>query len=172
MIRWKQLNIWCIIVIALPTLLLVLIILFGSELRDTDTEELTSLEPTGHGLEQIINMLTNAVSIEPLHAVHKSCGASSISPEMPSCHGQSALSGKLLEKPRKIVLMLMFGFEVDTLEIALKQQQDLVDKIFLIESSYTHRGVSFKNSIVHYKILDKNSLLDKQNIAVGEVAIF
>ena len=38
--------------------------------------------------------------------------------------------------------MIMFGFEVDTLEIALKQQQDLVDKIFILESSFTHRGVS------------------------------
>ena len=37
--------------------------------------------------------------------------------------------------------MFLFGFEVDTLEIALREQQDLVDKIFLVESSATHRGV-------------------------------
>ena len=37
--------------------------------------------------------------------------------------------------------MFLFGFELDTLEIALREQQDLVDKIFLVESSATHRGV-------------------------------
>ena len=36
--------------------------------------------------------------------------------------------------------MFLFGFELDTLEIALREQQDLVDKIFLVESSATHRG--------------------------------
>ena len=38
--------------------------------------------------------------------------------------------------------MILFGFEVDTLEIALKEQQDLVDKIFIVESSASHKGVS------------------------------
>ena len=38
--------------------------------------------------------------------------------------------------------MFLFGFEVDVLEIALRQQHDLVDKIFLVESSKSHRGVS------------------------------
>ena len=37
--------------------------------------------------------------------------------------------------------MFLFGFELDVLEIALREQQDLVDKIFLVESSATHRGV-------------------------------
>ena len=37
--------------------------------------------------------------------------------------------------------MFLFSFELDVLEIALKEQQDLVDKIFLVESSATHRGV-------------------------------
>ena len=38
--------------------------------------------------------------------------------------------------------MFLFGFELDVLEIALREQQDMVDKIFLVESSQTHRGVS------------------------------
>ena len=37
--------------------------------------------------------------------------------------------------------MVLFAFEVDTLEIALMQQQDLVDKIFIVESSASHKGV-------------------------------
>ena len=140
-LRIKQLNIWCILVIVLSTLLLlIMIISHGSEILDT--EEMTILEPTGHGLQQMLLMLTNAVSIEPVTEVNNSCGVPLIPSELPSCHGQSALSGELLDKPRKIVLMIMFAFEVDTLEIALRQQQDMVDKIFLIESSFTHRGVS------------------------------
>ena len=38
-------------------------------------------------------------------------------------------------KPRKIVLIILFSFEVDTLEIALREQQEMVDKIFIVESS-------------------------------------
>jgi hypothetical protein len=38
--------------------------------------------------------------------------------------------------------MMLFSYELDILEIALKEQQDLVDKIFLVESSATHKGVS------------------------------
>ena len=60
----------------------------------------------------------------------------------PDCGTQPGLTGELFEKPRKIVLMMIFSFEVDTLEVALKEQQDLVDKIFIVESSATHKGVS------------------------------
>ena len=61
---------------------------------------------------------------------------------IPTCSGQPGLTGKRLDVPRKIVLLFLFGFEADILEIALKQQHDLVDKIFLVESSQSHRGVS------------------------------
>ena len=60
---------------------------------------------------------------------------------IPTCSGQPGLTGKRLDFPRKIVLLFLFGFEADILEIALKQQHDLVDKIFLVESSQSHRGV-------------------------------
>ena len=38
--------------------------------------------------------------------------------------------------------MTQFSFEADTLEIMLREQQDLVDFIFIVEGSATHRGVS------------------------------
>ena len=41
--------------------------------------------------------------------------------------------------------MILFAFEVDTLEIALKEQQDMVDKIFIVESSVSHKGVNITN---------------------------
>ena len=60
---------------------------------------------------------------------------------IPTCLGQPGLTGKRLDFPRKIVLLFLFGFEADVLEIALQQQHDLVDKIFLVESTQSHRGV-------------------------------
>ena len=39
--------------------------------------------------------------------------------------------------------MILFGFEVDTLEIALREQLGLVDKVFIVESSWTHKQVIF-----------------------------
>ena len=39
--------------------------------------------------------------------------------------------------------MILFGFEVDTLEIALREQLNFVDKVFIVESTLTHKGVRF-----------------------------
>ena len=38
--------------------------------------------------------------------------------------------------------MILFGFEVDTLEIALREQLTLVDMVFIVESTLTHKEVS------------------------------
>ena len=40
------------------------------------------------------------------------------------------------------MLLFLFGFEADVLEIALREQLDMVDKLFLVESTVSHRGVS------------------------------
>ena len=37
--------------------------------------------------------------------------------------------------------MLMFGFEVDTLEVQLREVADVVDVIFIVEATVTHHGV-------------------------------
>ena len=63
-------------------------------------------------------------------------------PRLPSCSGQPGLTGRRLASPRKLVLLFLFGFEADVLEIALREQLDLVDKVFLVESTVSHRGVS------------------------------
>ena len=55
----------------------------------------------------------------------------------------SAFSGQPLVRPRKLVLMLLLGFEVDTLEIHLREAADMVDVVFLVESTATHHGVRF-----------------------------
>ena len=38
--------------------------------------------------------------------------------------------------------MVLFSYEVDVLEIMLHESIDLVDKIVIVESSVSHRGVS------------------------------
>ena len=60
----------------------------------------------------------------------------------PDCTTQPAFTGELLEKPHKMILMMIVSFEMAT-----KEQQDLVDKIFLVEASATHKGVS--DLVVH-----------------------
>ena len=37
--------------------------------------------------------------------------------------------------------MLMFGFEMDTLEVQLREVADVVDVIFIVEATVTHHGV-------------------------------
>merc|ERR1712018_170001 len=61
-------------------------------------------------------------------------------PSKPICN-DTAFSGNKLEKPRKLALMLMFGFEVDTLEVQLREVVDVVDVIFIVEATVTHHGV-------------------------------
>ena len=41
--------------------------------------------------------------------------------------------------------MDLYQYDLCFLEIALSEQQDFVDKIFLIESSFTHKGVRIRN---------------------------
>ena len=56
------------------------------------------------------------------------------------CGGETGLAGRL-DIQRRLGLFLLFGFEVDTLEIALRESLDLVDWVFLVESTKTHKGV-------------------------------
>ena len=67
---------------------------------------------------------------------------------LPSCQNQTGLTGERLKRKRKIILMLLFAFEVDTLEIALREQLEFVDKIFIVESSMSHKRVKELYSIV------------------------
>ena len=61
----------------------------------------------------------------------------------PQCAGHSGLTGRRRSHPARIVMMFLFSYEVDVLEIALHEAHDIVDKIVIVESSMSHRGVSF-----------------------------
>ena len=57
--------------------------------------------------------------------------------------------------------MILFGFEVDTLEIALREQLTLVDKVFIVESSVTHKGVRLSTLILLLMLDHHNSKCQK-----------
>ena len=118
-------------------------------------------------IEILISSIANVSAMEPLVEVSDKCQPAELTPiEKLNCSQHPGLSGRtwifldllvickskvflivcvfvgnLLEKPRQIILLIKFGFDVDTLEIALREQENLVDKIFLVESTKTHKGV-------------------------------
>ena len=50
------------------------------------------------------------------------------------------MTGLLRQKQRKIFTMWMFSFEVDSLEIHLREVLGLVDVVFLVEATVTNQG--------------------------------
>ena len=93
----------------------------------------------------LVYVLANVSSLPPPAPVSPSCRPPAL-PSWPDCSGQPGLTGQIMEHPRRLGLMILFGFEVDTLEIALREQHRMVDKVFLVESTKTHKGVSCFNT--------------------------
>ena len=90
--------------------------------------------------EDPILSLSRLAAVPPPSPPHPSCSPPPL-PHPPSCAGQPGLTGAPLTRPRSLVLMILFGFEVDTLEIALKEQIEFLDKIFIVEATTTTKGV-------------------------------
>ena len=88
----------------------------------------------------LVFTLAQVAATTPPVPINMSCLPPPIT-TLPTCHGETGLTGEILGKPRKVVLMILFSFEVDTLEIALREQLDLLDKVFLVESTVTNKGV-------------------------------
>ena len=86
-----------------------------------------------------VSTLAGLAALAPPAPINESCPRPPL-PRVPACL-DSAFSGEALTRPRKLALMLLLGFEVDTLEIHLREAADLVDVIFLVESTSTHHGV-------------------------------
>ena len=90
--------------------------------------------------QDLIYVLSNISTLPPPVAASSSCLPPAL-PSIPGCSGEPGLTGEIMKIPRRLGLMILFGFEVDTLEIALREQHHMVDKIFLVESTKTHKGV-------------------------------
>lgn len=69
-----------------------------------------------------------------------------LSSREPTCGTETGFTGRRRTEKASIILMILFSFEVDTLEISLREIQDVVDHIFIVESSITHRGVFYLKS--------------------------
>ena len=53
----------------------------------------------------------------------------------------SVITNLRIELFQALVVMMMVMMQVDTLEIALHEMMDIVDIIFLVEATKTHKGV-------------------------------
>ena len=88
--------------------------------------------------QSLILLLQVVAAIPPPIPAKQKC----IQPEKPKtiqCN-ETGLTHKL-ETQRRLALMLLFSFEVDTLVITLHEVLDLVDVVFLVESTLTHKAV-------------------------------
>ena len=97
-----------------------------------------------------ISSLASLASLPPPIPPSPTCLPPTL-PPVPSCDNQTGLTGELLTTPRQLVLIILFGFEVDTLEIALNEQLDLVTMVFIVEGTRTHRGVGIYYTICQMK---------------------
>ena len=103
-----------------------------------DVSDKESKKDTTKG--DLVFTLAQVAALPPHVHINQTCFPPPL-PRYPACKGETGLTGMRLDKPRKVVLMILFGFEVDTLEIALMEQMDLLDKIFIVESTFTNKGV-------------------------------
>ena len=97
--------------------------------------------------EQMTIDLMNWLLLEPVVGLNKSCLPPPLPiPEKMECkatHPRAGFSGRRM-KPRKLGISIMYGFEVDVLELYLAEVYDVVDKIFLCESVRAHKGNTHK----------------------------
>ena len=102
-----------------------------------------------------IPSLAAVASLPPPDPPNTTCSPPRL-PLQPTC-SDSAFTGQLLPHPRKIVHMILFAFEVclivliehvtcayqvDTLEIHLRETSSYVTHYFLVEATLTHKGES------------------------------
>ena len=92
----------------------------------------------------LISLLSEVAAAEPFSKPNVSCRRKPVE-KHPDCKTDPGFNGVRLRDPRRIVLMVLFSFEVDTLEILLMEHLDLLEKIFIVESSWSHKGVMHKS---------------------------
>ena len=163
--KWKTVIYFLVIVVYIYAFSVLLIskARLTVELED-DSEDSFDLIPLS---DAPVPSLSRLASLTPPAPPPPQCSAPRL-PRLPSCRGQPGLTGAQLATPRRLVLMLLFSFEVDTLEIALREQQDLLDKIFIVEATTTTKGVS----LIFYlgKILEQ-TIPGSETIAVGKTDV-
>jgi hypothetical protein len=98
-------------------------------------------------LQPLFRVAFEYAIMEPLTPINTTCQQPpTLLREPPSKHDcqewkHSAFSGKVRSRPLKIGHAINFGFDVDTLEIHLREICDVVDKIFIMEATTSHNGL-------------------------------
>ena len=118
----------------------------------------------------LILFYTKFVTIEPVMAPNASC-TPVIEFDKASCAKYPTVFTGPREKPVKVASIIQLGFDVDTLEIHLHELNLGADRIFIIESTWTHLNgvkkplvwemishmpafIQFKDKVVHLIIDD------------------
>ena len=112
----------------------------NNEILDVQLSQVLPPEAELEFSSNAILSLAKLALIPPPAPVSSSCSPPSL-PPVPSCQGNTAFTGHYRAKRRRLVLMMLFSFEVDTLEISLREQHDWVDMIFIVEATTTTKGV-------------------------------
>ena len=111
---------------------------------NTLTEELKSVETNSSTyISLFINLLSAFIIKEPIISINASCSQPPplISPSKFNCSlYPNAFTGRKRNSTARVAHLIQFGFDVDALEIQLREIYDVVDYIFIIESTKSHLG--------------------------------
>eukprot|EP00906_Rhabdomonas_costata_P007966 RCo011379 len=90
--------------------------------------------------KSMLHTLVDFVLLPPKVPINASCRPPPLpSPQAVDCgRFPNVFSGRM-NPPAKIAAFTLFGFEVDVFEIFLHEVGDIVDKVVVVESAYTHR---------------------------------
>lgn len=123
---------------------------FAQAIQDIHWDEYEKLQKkdTAHLNEQILRPLYKIAFefaiMEPKTHINASCQPPplTVPPTEEECqsYNSSAFNGQVRSKPVKVGHAIMLGFDMDTLEIHLREICDVVDKVFIIEATMSHNG--------------------------------
>lgn len=123
-------------------------------------------------VKQVVDLSVDFLLVEPRTKPDLTCQAPAL---VLDCKAHGAAFTGQRSQPVKMAHMIQLGFDVDSLEIHLNEIYDVVDRIFIIESSKSHfKGISkpliwgilvqsvrfrkFKEKCVHFVIDDAEGL--------------
>lgn len=140
---------------------------------NTSQDDSLGFEELQRHLTLLLLKLNSFLVTSPETPVNKSCKTQTTKTELVSTI-ISSNNCSPLNQPRKVGILLQFGFDVDTLEIHLNELNDYVDKFFIIESIKPHsrflsgkpllwnlvkfqeRFMKFEAKVVHFVVDDSN----------------
>ena len=152
---------------------------------DSLTLELKETSSTSYYISHLINQLSAYIIKEPIIPINASCSQPPfVNPSKINCSlYPNAFTGRKRNSTARVAHLIQFGFDVDVLEIHLREIYDVVDYIFIIESTRSHLGFRrkwlmwenvrnqnrfalFTSKIVHLIIDDVDAISDGKSYSV------